>query len=77
MSSADTAVVRHVAEASGTAAAGSAHCACRRSTAGVANVELTYPRQLARRLIVSVNVESNGVRDRSGARFVLPVIIGN
>ncbi|MBN1128214.1 MAG: hypothetical protein JXA71_04475, partial [Chitinispirillaceae bacterium] len=42
--------------------------------AGVANVELTYPRQLARRLIVSINAESNGVRDRSGARFVLPVI---
>jgi len=47
------------------------------TTAGVANVKLTYPRQLARRLIVSVNVESNGVRDRSGARFVLPVIVGN
>jgi hypothetical protein len=41
---------------------------------GVADVELTYPRQLARRLFVSVNAESNGVRDRSGARFVLPVI---
>jgi hypothetical protein len=45
------------------------------TTGGVANVELTYPRQLARRLIVSVNVESNGVRDKSGARFVLPVIV--
>jgi hypothetical protein len=47
------------------------------TTAGVANVKLTYPRQLARRLIVSVNVESNGVRDRTGARFVLPLILGN
>ncbi|MGA2507146.1 MAG: Ig-like domain-containing protein [Chitinispirillaceae bacterium] len=44
------------------------------TTGGVANVELSYPRELARRLIVSVNVESNGVRDRTGARFVLPVI---
>jgi hypothetical protein len=47
------------------------------TTAGVAEALLTYPRQLARRLIVSVNVESNGVRDRAGARFVLPVIVGN
>ena len=45
------------------------------TTAGVASAKLTYPRQLARRLIVSVNVESNGVRDRAGARFVLPVIV--
>ena len=44
---------------------------------GVANAHLTYPRQLARRLIVSVNAEANGVRDRNGERFVLPVIVGN
>lgn len=44
---------------------------------GVANAHLTYPRQLARRLIVSVNAESNGISDRWGARFVLPVIVGN
>jgi hypothetical protein len=44
---------------------------------GVANAKLTYPRQLARRLFVTVNAEANGVRDRYGQRFVLPVIVGN
>ncbi len=44
---------------------------------GVANAKLTYPRQLARRLIVTVNAEANGVRDRNGQRFVLPVIVGS
>ena len=43
---------------------------------GVADVRVTYPRQLARRLIVTVNAEANGVRDRNGERFVLPVIVG-
>jgi hypothetical protein len=43
---------------------------------GVADVHVTYPRQLARRLIVTVNAEANGVRDRNGERFVLPVIVG-
>jgi hypothetical protein len=43
---------------------------------GVAYAKLTYPRQLARRLIMLVNAEANGVRDRDGERFVLPVIVG-
>ena len=43
---------------------------------GVAKAALTYPRQLARRLMVSVGAESNGVRDRDGERFALPVIVG-
>jgi hypothetical protein len=43
---------------------------------GVAYAKLTYPRQLARRLITLVNAEANGVRDRDGERFVLPVISG-
>jgi hypothetical protein len=29
---------------------------------------------MARRLIVSVNAEVNGIRDKDGERFVLPVI---
>jgi hypothetical protein len=45
-------------------------------TNGVADVHVTYPRQLARRLIVTVNAEANGVRDRFGERFTLPVIVG-
>jgi hypothetical protein len=44
---------------------------------GVAYAKLTYPRQLARRLIATVNAEANGVRDRDGERFILPVIVGN
>jgi hypothetical protein len=44
------------------------------TTRGVANTQITYPRQLARRLYVTVNAESNGVRDRTGQRFVLPII---
>jgi hypothetical protein len=43
---------------------------------GVAQGALTYPRQFARRLMVSVGAESNGVRDRDGERFALPVIVG-
>jgi hypothetical protein len=43
---------------------------------GVAYAKLTYPRQLARRLITLVNAEANGVRDRDGERFTLPVITG-
>ncbi len=43
---------------------------------GVAYAKLTYPRQLARRLVVTVNAEANGVRDRTGERFVLPIIAG-
>jgi hypothetical protein len=45
---------------------------------GVANVHVTYPRQLARRLFVSIFAESNGVRNngRNGERFILPVILG-
>lgn len=41
---------------------------------GVAYAKLRYPRQFARRLKVSVNAEANGVRDRDGERFTLPVI---
>ena len=41
---------------------------------GVAHARLRYPRQFARRLKVSVNAEANGVRDRDGERFTLPVI---
>ncbi len=44
---------------------------------GVAQTVLTYPRQMARRLYVTVNAEANGIRDRDGERFVLPVITGN
>jgi hypothetical protein len=42
---------------------------------GVAKARLTYPRQFARLLIASVNAEANGIRDRDGERFVLPVIV--
>jgi hypothetical protein len=41
---------------------------------GVASTRLTYPRQLARRLFVTINSEANGIRDRDGERFVLPVV---
>lgn len=41
---------------------------------GVAHARLRYPRQFARRLIVSVNAEANGIRDRDGERFTLPVV---
>jgi hypothetical protein len=41
---------------------------------GVAYAKLTYPRQMARRLIVNVNAESNGIRDRDGERFTLPIV---
>lgn len=41
---------------------------------GVAHARLRYPRQFARRLVVSINAEANGVRDRDGERFTLPVI---
>jgi hypothetical protein len=43
---------------------------------GVAHAKLRYPRQLATRLFVSVNAEANGVRDRDGERFLLPVLKG-
>jgi hypothetical protein len=43
---------------------------------GVADVHVTYPRQLARRIYVTVNAEAKGVRDRDGERFLLPVIVG-
>jgi adhesin/invasin len=43
---------------------------------GVAYARLTYPRQLARRLFVTVNAEANGIRDKDGERFKLPVIVG-
>ncbi|MBN2037003.1 MAG: Ig-like domain-containing protein [Chitinispirillaceae bacterium] len=43
---------------------------------GVAYAKLTYPRQFARRLVTMINAEANGVRDRDGERFVLPVIVG-
>jgi hypothetical protein len=42
---------------------------------GVAKARLTYPRQMARRLIVTVNAETNGIRDKDGERFSLPVIV--
>jgi Bacterial Ig-like domain (group 1) len=41
---------------------------------GVAHARLRYPRQFARRLFVNVNAEANGVRDRDGERFILPVV---
>jgi hypothetical protein len=41
---------------------------------GVAQARLTYPRQFARKLYVTVNAEANGIRDRDGERFVLPII---
>jgi hypothetical protein len=43
---------------------------------GVAYARITYPRQMARRLIASVNGEANGISDRDGERFVLPVVRG-
>lgn len=42
---------------------------------GIAQTAISYPRQFANRLIVTVNAESNGVRDFNGERFALPVII--
>jgi len=42
---------------------------------GVAEASLVYPRQMALRLIVTINAEINGIRDRDGERFTLPVII--
>ncbi len=42
---------------------------------GVAYAALTYPRQMANRLIVTVNAECNGIRDKDGERFGLPVLI--
>jgi hypothetical protein len=41
---------------------------------GVAYARLTYPRQVARRLYVTVNAEANGIRDRDGERILLPVV---
>jgi hypothetical protein len=41
---------------------------------GVAQAKLRYPRQFANRLIATLNAEANGVRDRDGERFLLPVI---
>lgn len=41
---------------------------------GVAHARLRYPRQFARRLIVNVNAEANGIRDPDGERFTLPVV---
>ncbi|MBD3391547.1 MAG: hypothetical protein GF418_05845 [Chitinivibrionales bacterium] len=41
---------------------------------GVAYARLTYPRQMALRLRVTVNAEANGIRDKDGERFVLPII---
>jgi hypothetical protein len=41
---------------------------------GVAEAKVTYPRQMARRLYVTVNAEANGIRDKDGERFVLPII---
>ncbi|MBF0431185.1 MAG: Ig-like domain-containing protein [Fibrobacteria bacterium] len=43
---------------------------------GVAETQLTYPRQFSRRLRVTVNAESNGIRDKDGERFILPQIKG-
>jgi hypothetical protein len=40
---------------------------------GVAHARLRYPRQFGWRLFVNVNAEANGVRDRNGERFLLPV----
>jgi protocatechuate 3,4-dioxygenase beta subunit len=41
---------------------------------GVAYAQITYPRQFALRLMATVNAEANGIRDRDGERFSLPVI---
>ncbi|HLP42912.1 MAG TPA: Ig-like domain-containing protein, partial [Fibrobacteria bacterium] len=41
---------------------------------GIAYARLRYPRQFARRLYVTVNAESNGLKDRDGERFILPQI---
>lgn len=41
---------------------------------GVAYTRLTYPRQMAARIIATVNAEVKGRRDKDGERFVLPVI---
>ncbi len=41
---------------------------------GVADTKLTYPRQFARRLLVNVNAESQGIRDKDGERFLLKVV---
>jgi hypothetical protein len=41
---------------------------------GVAHARLRYPRQFARRLYVNVNAEANGIRDKDGERFVIPLI---
>lgn len=45
------------------------------TTAGVANVVVSYPRQLANRLFITVNAEANGKRDKDGERFVIPRIV--
>jgi hypothetical protein len=42
---------------------------------GVAETRLSYPRQFARRLFVTVNAEANGIRDKDGERFILPKIV--
>lgn len=42
--------------------------------AGVAYAKITYPRQFANRLIATINAEANGIRDRDGERFGLPVV---
>jgi hypothetical protein len=42
---------------------------------GVAYARITYPRQFANRLFATVNAEANGIRDRDGERFELPVIL--
>lgn len=41
---------------------------------GIAYARLRYPRQFSRRLYVTVNAESNGLKDRDGERFILPQI---
>jgi hypothetical protein len=43
---------------------------------GVAYARITYPRQLAHRIIVTINAETNGIRDKDGERFLLPVVKG-
>jgi len=42
---------------------------------GVAETALTFPRQFAHRLFVTVNAEINGIRDGDGERFYLPVLV--
>ncbi len=42
---------------------------------GVAETSLTFPRQFAHRLFVTVNAEINGIRDGDGERFYLPVLV--